>query len=222
MTDDQNGSTFLVVGDQTFANEEAVVTKIAHQENHISTIETENAEMRKKLEVFMEAAAEKAKGTTENVTPEATAPESTGGLGADDVARIVKEQMEVLAAQNQYQANSQTVESTLAQKLGSEEAAKSALEAKATELGVQKEVLEQLKQQSPGAVLGWFGDSQPANVVSTTPGRNSAAIGLGQPAEGTFAHWQQMRKSDPTSYFSPSNTMKRMKDHERLGDKFFS
>jgi len=221
MTEESNDSTFLVVGDQTFANEEAVVTKLSHQDSHISKVEAENADMRKKLDVYMEAAANSAKGTTEKVTPDATAAEPTAGLGAEEVARIVKEQIETMSAQSQYQANSQTIESTLAQELGSEEAAKTALEAKATELGVSKEVLETLKQQSPKAVLGWFGKTPQAPITSTTPNRNSAAIGTGQPAEGSWEYWKQLRKTNSDDYFSPATTMRRMKDAERLGDKFF-
>lgn len=221
MTEENPSSTFLVVGDQTFADENAVVTKLTHQDTHISKIEQENAEMRQKLDVYMEAAAKQAKGNTENVTDDATAPASTGGLGAEDVARIVREQLEVAAAQNQYQANSQTIESTLAQTLGSEEAAKTALDAKAAELGVSPEVLEQLKQQSPKAVLGWFGGNQQAPIAPTTGSRNSTAIGAGQPADGSWAYWQSLRKTDQQSYFSPENTLKRMNDAARLGDKFF-
>lgn len=92
---------------------------------------------------------------------------------------------------------------------------------KATELGISVEDLGALSERSPKAVLAYF---QIQGTGSSSGSVNTEALqhkGSG-PREGTYAFYEQMRKSNPREYWKPKTQARIFEDRKRLGDAFNS
>jgi len=190
----------------------------------VEKIEQENQELRGKVDEYMQALAKTATttGTTETQAPEA--PEVTPqNMSVEEVTRIIQEQMTAQTAQQRLAQNTQMVEQELIKVYGDAERAKEALAVKAKELNLTDETLSKLVAESPQAAVGLFGGGAPASPSSSSGTRNTVAIGQGnQIEEGTWQYWEEIRKKDPKLYRKPSMAMKRHKDAQRLGEKFFN
>jgi hypothetical protein len=90
---------------------------------------------------------------------------------------------------------------------------------KAKELGVTVQELGALSERSPKAVLAYFQVSGSAGTGSVN---TQATSGGGAPKEGTYAWWNQMRKTDPAKYHDPKTQTKLFADRKRLGEAFYS
>jgi len=182
--------------------------------------------MREKLTEYEDAMAklalkeEKPESTQQSQPP----TDNQGGLSADEVSRIVQEQLNAQRTQSIVQQNAAVVEDALTQRFGDAARAAEAVKTKAAELGLSVEMVDKLVAESPMAIISWFSDgSAPAPTGANVATHNSLAMQAQQATatEGTYAWWQNFRKENPKQYNSPAMTQKRMADAQRLGRETF-
>ena len=211
----------FTIEDREYTAEDAQ-NKIQNADQHIKTIEEENAALRQKVDEYMEALSKNQEDTPDSAKPN---PEpETKGISEDEIAKIVKAQLEATQAATTYDANLNSVRDALRSRYGDEKSANQEFEAKAREMGLSVDEALELGKKSPKVVLSWFGEIQPQSSAPA-PGRNTQGIegSTRGPQEGTWEWWQKLRRDDPKVYFSPKMARKRMQDAERLGrDGFFS
>lgn len=211
------------IGDRNYDTDSARA-KIENQDQHIGNLEQENQELRQQVEKHMEALAGI---TTKGNNEEPTEPpaQNPSVVSAEDIARIVQEQLSALNQKSTVQKNASLVESSLTEKFGTQEAAASALQDKAKELGLSGTTVDKLVEESPAVILGWFGETSSNNMPSMpSTSRNTLAMQSSQTAveKGSWAWWQNVKADDPKFYSSPKAYRQRMSDAERLGrEKFF-
>lgn len=207
------------IGDRKYTKDD-VIKKITNADDHIRKIEEENSDLRKKMDEYMQVLAGLQKPKDE--PPAAT--ESPSAISQDAVAKLVKEQVNSFHTEQTRASNLSRVDNQLQELYGSVELAGKELVKKANELGLSLEQIKDLAETAPSAVLSWFSKPTTPNSASSFSTRNTEAV-TGMAAsvtEGSYAWWQELKKSDPRKYFSPEMTRRRMSDAERLGrDKFF-
>ena len=140
-------------GKQKYASVEAALAALAHAQNHIKTIETENSQLReattkaKTLEDILQAIK-----PSEAVPAPAVAPVQTEAV---DIAGLVKDTVLSIETQRKQEANVQTVVDKIKKVYG--EAASDTFYTKAAELGFSKEGINKLARENPTAVLKLLG-----------------------------------------------------------------
>lgn len=216
-----NEDVVLVVGDRQYTKED-LQNKIVNADSHIEKIESENADMRKKIDEYMEVLS-KLKDTPTTSEPKTDTP-NTKGLTPEEVAEIVEQQLKTRSTVETQQNNLLDVNQKLVTKFGSVEAAKQAFTDKAKELGMSFDKFKELASESPAAVMQFFNtQTSTTNSTTTTHNTNAVSANSGAAEEGTWTWWQEKRKNNPDWYYSPKATRQRMVDAERLGrDKFFN
>lgn len=206
------------IGERKYTKEDAI-NKITNADDHIRKIEEENSQLRIKIDEYMNVLSGLQKPKSE---PQAASPPA--GLSQEEVAKLVKEQVSSLNTEQTRTANLLRVDQKLQELYGGVEAASKELLNKSQELGISLEEIKRLSEEAPAAVLSWFKAPAVPNSPSAGTGRNTSAVFASQQGavEGSYAWWQELKKSDPKKYFSPQMTRQRMEDAQRLGrEKFF-
>lgn len=162
------------VGDgKKYASVDKALESIAPAQDYIQKLEAELAETRAKVEAstsveetlkkFQEQKAQETP-TSQPVDPKALYQQFKNELLADQQAEI-------------EQANTQEVVSALTEQFGDSAKAKEAFEAKARDLGMSVESLDNLAKQSPRAIFDMFGTSkQPTPKSAMKTSVNSQAF----------------------------------------------
>jgi uncharacterized protein YfcZ (UPF0381/DUF406 family) len=215
----------LVGPGKKYATIEAALKSILPAQVHIGTIEQDNADLRKKLEALEaerknvdDVLAEIKGGQEKTVTTESN-PDSI----AERVLDTLDKRKEATAATLNLQASSDA----LIAKFGSKEAAQKALTDKAESLGLTVPDLMHTAAKSPAAFLVYFDTKLEPRVPNPTGSVNTDALNVhgrgNQPAEGTYAWFQALRKVKGDNwYFSPPIAKQRTDSATKLGvDKFF-
>lgn len=221
MSEENTNTVLFTVADREYTAEDAQ-KKIENADTHIKTIEEENADLRKKVDEYMEALAK----TQELKEPEPAKPENTEpktpGISAEEIAKIVQAQLAERETASTAEKNINAVKATMLERYGNQQSANEEFAQKAKEMGLTTDEALDLAKRSPKVVLSWFGDvSTPTPSHSTGHNTQSVAGTTRGPKEGTWAWWQEIRKNDPKTYNSPSMARKRMQDAERLGKEGF-
>lgn len=94
--------------------------------------------------------------------------------------------------------------------------------AKAQELGVSKEFLDELKASQPKAFLRLVlaGEQPKQDPSAVLPPRSTATLTSGNQVKD-YAYWQRVRKENPSFYHSIEGVRERHKMAEILGDSFY-
>lgn len=124
--------------------------------------------------------------------------------------------------------NSSYAEAVLVQHYGSKEEAVKAVQAKAVELGISGQFLADTAFRSPKAlfnILGINPDETPASPNTPAPRNDVNPRALdqrsGQPKPGTWAYYQNLRKTDSDRYWAREVQDQLMKDAMAAGDAFY-
>lgn len=162
-------------GKPKYENAEKAIDALIHSQAHIERLEAEAADRNRELEeIRIKAAqAEALEAVIERLKPNAQAPEqkqtpSSAGLSEEATIAQLEKLIEKRDATKVAQANFDAVNAQLLDKFKSPEAAKAAVAAKATELGITTSDLATLSMKSPKAVLAYFGET-PRTIQPTTP-----------------------------------------------------
>lgn len=124
-----------------------------------------------------------------------------------------------------FQNNADLVQDVLVEQLGSVDKAAEAVVSKARELGLDPKDMKELAAKSPKAFLATMGINADVKPVSSGTPAPSAdvrvdAINVGQPKPDTYAHYEALRKSNPSVYWSQSIQQKLMQDAQSNPDFF--
>jgi hypothetical protein len=131
---------------------------------------------------------------------------------AEAVPKAASEQSE----QRIRAENRQAVSAALQSAFG--DTAPQVLAEKAKELGVTVQELGALSERSPKAVLAYF---QVQGSAGTGSVNTQSSTQSGAQKEGTYAWWNQIRKTDPHKYHDPKMQAKMLADRKRLGEAFY-
>lgn len=161
-----------------YASVEAALASIAPAQGHISKIEQENAELRQKVAEAIAVEEVYKKLTEANTNSGVTPP--VAGLDEASVAALVAKQLADRDANAVRVANESRVRDALVGKYGDK--AKEVYEAKAKELGVGVDFLNEVVRRSPKAAEELFGVKQKeAGAAPTTPSINTGALSNTRP-----------------------------------------
>lgn len=208
----------FTVGDREY-NAESASKKILNADEHISNLEKENAEMRKKL---LEATTLDAVLQSMNKNGEKpTAP--TPAVDTPDIETLVERTINQRELQRTRTANVMQVDKLIKERYG--EQAKTVLQQKLSSVGLDVNSAMEIAAKSPKAFMKMFdeGGSDPKPSVPNHGTQHTQNMGNDSIQEGTYAYYAKIRKDNPALYNSPTIQRKMLEDAERLGkEKFFS
>ena len=175
-------------GTPKYTDVASALDSIPHAQQHISTIESENAELKKKL-AEEQAAKELLAKQAQKL------PESQPGLTAEDVARIAAETQQKANEANQKQANRDAVNAKFSEHFGDK--AVQEMQRVAKESGMTVGAIAALAESSPQAVFKLAGINTPSQ--QGTPPKS--------PGAGSGDHFTEQRKpEEPKSVMSGAST----------------
>ena len=172
-----------VNGRQKYNDVESALQSIPHAQNHINTMERELAELRAEKERMAAQLQEQINLQQElqNLQqPQQAEKPSEPVVSEDKIAAMVNQQLSAQQQQQVAQTNIAKVQSELVNMFGDKAVEK--VQAKAAELGLSMQAMEQLATSSPNAVLAYFNQGQPAAQV-TNPTSSSVNFSPEQKTE---------------------------------------
>ena len=112
--------------------------------------------------------------------------------------------------------NVRKVDTHLTATYGTEAA--NAVKTKAQELGLSVDYMRSIAEQSPDAFFSLIGAPKPAESASPPKGSVNSEAVL-KTGDRTYAYYRELRRSDPSRYYSPSVQQQLMRDAERAAEK---
>lgn len=224
----ENPLAELVGEGKKYQNVEDLAKAYFHADRTIAQRNQEAEQLRTDLQARMSVEEMLAKisgnaPTPAPVTPEAHQP-AKPAAETPDVAELVRLELAKLNTTQTIQNNVATVTQKLVAKFGSEEAANRAVNAKAQELGLPMEFLQEVATKSPRAFFTTLGiedapTAPPARPTQGDVNPNAAVSHTVKP--GTYSFYENLRKTSPTTYFSPKVQNQMHKDALANPESFF-
>lgn len=224
-----------LVGDgKKFKDPDALANAKLESDRFIAKLQEEQKELRAELEKQLQIAQAKAtmaEGTPK--TPEQT-PAPKTPTSEDDLDARVNALLARRESQSVTQRNIDAVTSKMTELYGTTDKAAQVIASKASELGMSTKELGELASKNPKAYYRLMGidetkNEQPTNSsswrgVNAEARKNQNPNGHG-PKPGTYSYYQELRKSDPATFFSPRIQLQMDKDNieaQRKGVDFKS
>lgn len=210
----------LVGEGKKFSTPEALAKGKLEADAYIEQLKSEQAQLRAELEkrpskeelLDIVKAAQNESGNTKP------------GLDEEAVKSMINAQVQEMTAAEKREANSQKVISTMVEKFGDKAAEVTA--AKARELNVSVDYLKNMAETSPALFLQTMG------VTASQQGRDTSNQNLGgsvnteqlqqgsAPKADSWSYYENMRKENPSEYFSPKVQNEIFEKRKRLGEAF--
>lgn len=160
--------------------------------------------------------------------PQAPAQES--GINQENLAELIRNELNQSKEQERLRSNVEQVARRVTEVYGSEEKANEVITAKAQELGVSVEFLQDVASRSPKAFYAQIGlDAPQSQTPQPTSGNvNPAIVAINSNAQvkpNTYAWYQNLRRDNPTEYFTPAVQNAIMRDAEtarQRGEDFYA
>jgi len=221
-----------IVGDgQKYANVEELAKGAIHGNDYINKLEGELAELRSELDkrLTAEEVAQQIKRETQEQQAQLqkARENTTSQLDEESLSKLISNTIEQKDVQKQADSNIQAVDKRMKELYGADKA-KEIVQQKAQQLGVPVDKLAEIAASSPEMFFNSIGISQsqsqptPTTTVSTT---NTEAVqtmnSATQAEEGTWEHFEQLRKSNPKEYFKPATQQKLFKMRQEKGHDGF-
>lgn len=210
--DDQSSNTTnpleAYVGEgKKYATVADLVKGFESGQSHIATIEAENREFRDGIQANI-FNANQSRQSTPPSSQEQQPPAEDQRLNEHDLAERIREVTRQDRERETAAKNISDATDRLVQTFGDEAAAKAKVQAKAQELGVSVGFLMDVATKSPAAFYAQMGlDAAPRQVPGPRSDVNTAALQAqtqgGQVKPGTYAFYEEMRKTNPKLYKSP-------------------
>jgi hypothetical protein len=222
----------LVGEGKKYADDAALARSRVEADAFIERLKTENNGLRNEL---------KTRSTLEEVLDKMNNPPSNSNasssnnqqsesgetaLKPEDIARLVDERVVQREQDRRATENLNSVKQLLAQAYGSDYAQK--LHDEASSLGLSKEYVNNLAATAPKALFRLLGidenTTQKTNNDLFTPPTSQVRNfpSSGNSSEKTMKHYEALRKSNPSQYWSPATQNQMHKDAQRLGERFFT
>lgn len=214
----------------------ALVEKDAFIEKLKAEAEEARTELKKRME--LEALVAKIAESSARTQPSAStqvnqtpAERQDGQTEPLNIQKMIADELAKHEGKTRQEANVSVVKDKLKQLWGNDYASK--LVARANELGVTKEYLNQLAAQSPSVLLAVVGvdrDIKGTSNLSTPPRSttNPASLNSGSNRETsidgtrTRAYYDALKTSDPKTYWDRGTQSQMHKDAMKLKDRFFN
>lgn len=219
----------LVGEGKKYKDPKAAGLAIVHKDQHISKIEQENAALRKELEgkLAIDAFLDKLNARTVTQTPNGSNTEpavepnpaqiQNKGLSLEDVQKFIAEQ----EAQRTAEANMAKAIAKLKEAFGANYTVN--LEAKANELGVNKDFLTSIAKTSPDALVKLVGADKAPDSTGTVPNSSVRSVpSVGQTSGKKFADYQKVLKEEPRRYWSSAFQAEMHREAEKQGEAFYN
>lgn len=139
-------------------------------------------------------------------------------ISEDVIKTLVEQTLTQREAKNSAAQNAELVRTELTSKYGTE--ARSFVEKKAQELGMSYDRLSEIAQESPNAFFTLIGEPKKEFKPLVQGTINTSATSFQAPTERNWQYYQELRKKDKRTYYSPSTQQQMIQDKMRLGDKF--
>lgn len=217
----------LVGEGKKYKTEEELAKAYIHADGFIDNLKRENGELKEDLQKRL-SAEQILEEIKKGAAPERVQGDTTNPLLTDESKllslvdkRIEGRKLEEIRSNNIREAD-QAIRNTYGEK------AVEVITKKSQELGVPVKWLEDMAAQSPKALLTLLGiDNSKATQSTTTVTRgtvNSEVINNNPTGSksGTWSYYQELRKSNPSAYFTPKIQNEIMTKRQELGDKFYS
>lgn len=195
----------LVGEGKKYGSLEAAYKSIPNAQDHIARLEQENADLRSQTQQAqdLQEVIERNLGQHEQ---QYSAQQEQPSYDPDNIAALIDDRMNARSAQEKAKANILSADQAMRSKFGDQ--AHKQLLAKAAELGVGVDFLQQTAQQSPKAFLQLFGLSdktQPVTPMSVQSSVNTEAMGnYNRPVQpGTRAYYDNLRRTNRSQYYNP-------------------
>jgi len=213
----------LVGEGKKYKDVEELAKAYAHANNHIKNVEGDNASLRTEFEAFRDFATAQLTKTNplpsnpplpdqneQNRQPEpAAAVPPNGDEGAVDLDARIAKMLDEKDEQKRMQGNADLAQEAMVKHFGSQEAAVKAINDRANELGVSAQWLANTAFQSPKAFFASMGLNPDIPVRSTSTPASASDVNVQRLADvnpgvkpGTYAYYQELRKKNPSLYFS--------------------
>lgn len=145
---------------------------------------------------------------------------TTPVFSEDELKSLVATTLSELSVEEKRKQNVAAVDSKLTELYGDK--AGSMVEAKAKELGMSLDKLQDIASESPVAFMQLVGaeqtESKPDFTQSTV---NTNADSFNTPQKRNFAYYQKLRKEDSKRYYSNAVQQQMLQDRLQLGDAFY-
>lgn len=192
---------------------------------HIARIEQENREYREKLQADIDAQRARLNTPPSQEVNQRPHQEDQRANEQDLVERI-REVNRQDRAQEKQAANLATATDRLIETFGDADAAKARVQARANELGVSVKFLMDSAAQSPAAFYATMElEKAPRPQAAPRSDVNTAALTAltpGTAKPGTYAYFEELRKTNPKLYNSPKVQLQMHTAAMESPDTFFS
>lgn len=220
----------LVGEGKKYATVDDLAKAYVNADTFISQLKTENEGIRNDLnqrltqEEILEQIRQSNSKPPVTPTPEPTTP-AVQPINEDELIGRLQQRLQEEQAKHKQTQNVEQVAEKLVETFGSETKANEAVKNKARELGVSVEFLQDVAAKSPTAFYQTLG----LNVVQTPPPAaprgavNTQALAQdGNVKEGSYAYFENMRKTNPKLYWDKRTQNTMMKYASEKGDAFFN
>ncbi len=145
-------------------------------------------------------------------------PVPSQGVSKDDMMKMVREALETESSKAKKQSNLQVAVTELEKTFGPNYVEH--VTRKAQDLGVPVEFFDKLASESPKALLALVSERKQEGNFSTPPVGSNVNAG-GATSGKNYKYYENIRKSDPKSYWSPHVQNEMYANAAKLGSKFY-
>jgi len=200
-------------------------------DSHIEQLERQLSEMKEDLgkqdyakQLLDELQNKAADPTTANA---AMPNNNTGGtsegntnpsLSEDDLKSLVEKTLSAREKDGLVKQNLSIVDQELEKSYGTE--AKATVQKKADELGISIERMQEIAAESPNAFFSLIGEPKKNFNPMVQGSVRTEGVNMQTSTERNWAHYQNLRRSNPNEYYTPKVQQQLMEDKMRLGDSF--
>lgn len=206
----------LIGEGKKYQNTEEALKALYHSQNHISTIEEENKEMREQIKSH-----ESAKELLDEMKNSST-PTGETNIDPSAINQMISENLTQREQQQKLTDNMQFVDKQMKQLYGDK--AENVLTSKATELGMSIDQMANVAANSPNAFLNWFEQVKPdgsPNLSSNLNMDGTTPHGGGDVTPFSYKYFQNLRKENPSEYMSEKVQIQMHNKMQELGEGFW-
>ena len=139
-------------------------------------------------------------------------------LSEEDLKSLVEQTLTAREKDGLVKQNLAIVDQELEKSYGTEAQAK--VQSKAQELGISLERMQEIAAESPNAFFSLIGEPKKSFNPMVQGSVRTEGVNMQTSAERNWSYYQNLRKSDRHTYYSPKVQQQLMEDKMRMGDKF--
>ena len=218
---------------ENWGNPEVLAKGKLEADNYIQQLETQLTQMRedlgkqdyaaKLLDQLQNKAAEPTTANTvmpnNNNNIGGTSDGNTNpNLSEEDLKSLVEQTLTAREKDGLVKQNLAIVDQELEKSYGTE--AKAKVQSKAQELGISLERMQEIAAESPNAFFSLIGEPKRSFNPMVQGSVRTEGVNMQTSAERNWSYYQNLRKSDRHTYYSPKIQQQLMEDKMRMGDKF--